>query len=61
MFPHTYQVRDFAPKLATRFNQVLVSDIISVLCDEFEVERDVCASETLRFVAVLVDKQVLQV
>lgn len=28
LFPHTYQVRDFAPKLATRFNQVLVSDMI---------------------------------
>jgi electron transfer flavoprotein alpha subunit len=28
VFPHTYQVRDFAPKLATRFNQVLVSDVI---------------------------------
>ena len=28
LFPHTYQVRDFAPKLATRFNQVLVSDTI---------------------------------
>ncbi len=28
LFPHTYQVRDFAPKLATRFGQVLVSDII---------------------------------
>ncbi len=26
LFPHTYQVRDFAPKLATRFGQVLVSD-----------------------------------
>jgi electron transfer flavoprotein alpha subunit len=26
LFPHTYQVRDFAPKLATRFSQVLVSD-----------------------------------
>src|SRR5258708_22931798 len=30
LFPHTAQVRDFAPKLATRFNQVLVSDVISV-------------------------------
>ena len=29
LFPHTYQVRDFAPKLATRFSQVLVSDVIS--------------------------------
>jgi len=27
LFPHTYQVRDFAPKLATRFGQVLVSDV----------------------------------
>ncbi|MCC7156580.1 MAG: electron transfer flavoprotein subunit alpha/FixB family protein [Bryobacterales bacterium] len=30
LFPHTYQVRDFAPKLATRFGQVLISDIIGV-------------------------------
>lgn len=29
LFPHTYQVRDFAPKLATRFNQVLISDAIA--------------------------------
>ena len=28
LFPHTYQVRDFAPKLATRFDKVLVSDSI---------------------------------
>src|SRR5665213_3502406 len=28
LFPHTYQVRDFAPKLATAFNRVLVSDVI---------------------------------
>ena len=27
-FPHTYQVRDFAPKLATRFGQVFVSDVV---------------------------------
>jgi electron transfer flavoprotein alpha subunit len=33
LFPHTYQVRDFAPKLATRFNQVLVSDAISARFD----------------------------
>jgi len=30
LFPHTYQVRDFAPKLATRFSQVLISDVIGV-------------------------------
>jgi electron transfer flavoprotein alpha subunit len=28
LFPHTYQVRDFAPKLATRFRHVLVSDVV---------------------------------
>lgn len=30
LFPHTYQVRDFAPKLAARFNQVLISDVIGI-------------------------------
>jgi electron transfer flavoprotein alpha subunit len=28
LFPHTYRVRDFAPKLATRFGRVLVSDVV---------------------------------
>jgi electron transfer flavoprotein alpha subunit len=27
IFPHTYQVRDFAPKLATALNRVLISDV----------------------------------
>jgi len=30
VFPHTYQVRDFAPALATRFNQVLISDVVGL-------------------------------
>ena len=30
LFPHTYQVRDFAPKVATRFSRVLVSDVVKV-------------------------------
>jgi electron transfer flavoprotein alpha subunit len=30
LFPHTYQVRDFAPALATRFQQVLISDVVSI-------------------------------
>jgi electron transfer flavoprotein alpha subunit len=30
VFPHTYQVRDFAPALATRFRQSLVSDVIAL-------------------------------
>lgn len=33
LFPHTYQVRDFAPKLATRFNTTLISDVISYHID----------------------------
>lgn len=33
LFPHTYQVRDFAPKVATRFGQVLVSDVIRIKTD----------------------------
>ena len=28
LFPHTYQVRDFAPRLATPLGRVLVSDVI---------------------------------
>jgi electron transfer flavoprotein alpha subunit len=30
LFPHTYRVRDFAPALATRFGQVLISDIVAI-------------------------------
>jgi electron transfer flavoprotein alpha subunit len=30
VFPHSYQVRDYAPALACRFGQVLISDIISI-------------------------------
>jgi electron transfer flavoprotein alpha subunit len=30
LLPHTYQSRDFAPKLATRFERVLISDVVAV-------------------------------
>ena len=33
LFPHTYQVRDFAPTLATRFGPVLVPDVIEIRTD----------------------------
>ncbi len=33
LLPHTYQVRDFAPKLAARFGTTLISDIISYHVD----------------------------
>jgi electron transfer flavoprotein alpha subunit len=29
-FPHTYQVRDFAPKLAARFGKCLISDTVQI-------------------------------
>jgi len=35
LLPHTYQVRDFAPKLATRFEQALISD-----CTGFRVDAE---------------------
>jgi electron transfer flavoprotein alpha subunit len=30
VFPHTYQVRDYAPKLATRLNQTLICDVTAI-------------------------------
>jgi electron transfer flavoprotein alpha subunit len=29
LFPHTYQTRDYAPKVATRFERSLISDVIA--------------------------------
>lgn len=37
IFPHTYQVRDFAPKLATALNRVLISDVVSHRVDNSEL------------------------
>src|SRR5438874_4449408 len=37
VFPHTYQVRDFAPKLATRFGTALVSDVVDLRADDGSV------------------------
>ncbi|HEY1206140.1 MAG: electron transfer flavoprotein subunit alpha/FixB family protein [Bryobacteraceae bacterium] len=34
LLPHTYRVRDFAPKLATRFGRVLVSDAVGHRIEE---------------------------
>src|SRR5665213_1911926 len=30
VFPHTYQVRDFAPALATRLGEVLIGDVTAI-------------------------------
>lgn len=37
VFPHTYQVRDFAPKLAARFGRALVSDVTKLRVEGGEV------------------------
>jgi len=34
LFPDTYQVRDYAPRLATRFDQVLVSDLVELRVED---------------------------
>ncbi|MBV8847101.1 MAG: electron transfer flavoprotein subunit alpha/FixB family protein [Bryobacterales bacterium] len=34
LFPHTYQTRDFAPKLATRFGCVLISDAVAARVED---------------------------
>lgn len=36
-----------------------VADIVAVLCDEFEVEPEVCRADTAAFVSLLVEKKVL--
>src|ERR1017187_1484359 len=33
LFPHTYQVRDYAPRLATRFAQTLIADVVATGLD----------------------------
>ena len=30
VFPHTYQVRDYAPALACRMGQVLIGDVVGI-------------------------------
>ncbi len=36
LLPHTYQTRDFAPMLATRFERALISDVIGARVDSGE-------------------------
>jgi electron transfer flavoprotein alpha subunit len=37
LFPHTYQVRDYAPKLATRMGRVFLADAIKLRSDGSEI------------------------
>jgi electron transfer flavoprotein alpha subunit len=34
VFPHSYEVRDYAPKLATRFGKALVNDVVQVKAED---------------------------
>jgi electron transfer flavoprotein alpha subunit len=63
VFPHTYQVRDYAPKLATRFGQCLISDVVDLKSNGNAVEfvrqlfqgklnADVRTSGTPQFISV---------
>ncbi len=63
VFPHTYQVRDYAPKLATRFAKPLVSDVVDVKAEAGEISfvrqlfqgklnADVRAAGDLQFVSI---------
>lgn len=37
IFPHTYEVRDYAPKIATRFGRALVSDVVDIRVENGEI------------------------
>ena len=43
LFPHTYQVRDFAPKVAARFGKPLIGDAIAAHAARVEASR-LCGS-----------------
>ncbi|MBV9405681.1 MAG: electron transfer flavoprotein subunit alpha/FixB family protein [Acidobacteriaceae bacterium] len=63
VFPHTYQVRDFAPKLATRFGTTLISDVVDLKAEggtvtyirqlfQGKLNADVRAARNPQFVSV---------
>lgn len=63
VFPHTYQVRDYAPKVATRFGKALISDVVDIRANGAEttfvrqlfqgkLNADVHASGEPQFVSI---------
>jgi electron transfer flavoprotein alpha subunit len=63
VFPHTYQVRDYAPRLATRFGKALISDVVGLRVDgaqftavrqlfQGKLNADVHATSDLQFVSI---------
>jgi electron transfer flavoprotein alpha subunit len=39
VFPHTYQVRDYAPALATRLGEVLIGDVTAIRVEQAPTEQ----------------------
>ena len=62
VFPHTYQVRDYAAKLAARLGQPLISDVIDIKKNgetsfvrqffQGKLNADILANEALQFVSI---------
>lgn len=63
VFPHTYQVRDYAPKLSTRFGKAFVSDVVSIKTDsghitftrqlfQGKLNADVAAAGNPQFISI---------
>jgi electron transfer flavoprotein alpha subunit len=63
VLPHSYEVRDYAPKLATRFGRTLVSDVVDVKAEngaivlvrqlfQGKLNADVTAAPELQFISV---------
>ncbi|WNG44665.1 PqqD family protein [Archangium minus] len=62
---HTFEDEDGAvSEVAERILELVdgrrtVGGIVAALCDEFDVEPEVCRADTVTFVKLLVDKKVL--
>ena len=63
VFPHTYQVRDYAAKLAARLGQPLISDVVGIKAEnggaffvrqffQGKLNADIPASEALQFISI---------
>jgi electron transfer flavoprotein alpha subunit len=48
LLPHTYQVRDYAPALATRFQQVLISDVIGIRTEDDRADSPIFVRQLLQ-------------
>ncbi len=63
-FLHTFEDPEGISEVAERIVELsdgrrTVSQIVDVLCGEFQVDREVCANDTVEFLRVLVEKKVL--